>query len=112
MYSALAGFIEPGEDIDVAVRRETMEEAGIEVGEVRFHATQPWPFPHSLMIGCHGLATTTEVSVDSGEIQEARWFPRAEVQLMLDGKHPDGLFVPGRHAIARALITAFVEGRV
>jgi NAD+ diphosphatase len=110
MYSALAGFIEPGEDIEHAVRRETREETGIEVGEVRFHSTQPWPFPHSLMIGCIGIAKTTEVKIDPNEIQEARWFPRAEVKLMLDGKHPDGLWVPGQQAIARALITAFVQG--
>jgi NAD+ diphosphatase len=111
MYSALAGFIEPGEDIELAVRRETYEEAGIEVGEVRFHSTQPWPFPHSLMIGCLGFAKTTEITIDTSEIVEARWFPRAEVELMLDGKHPDGLFVPGRQAIARVLITLFVEGK-
>jgi NAD+ diphosphatase len=110
MYSALAGFVEPGEDIEYAVRRETREEASIEVGDVRFHSTQPWPFPHSLMIGCIGIAKTTEVKIDPNEIQEARWFARAEVKLMLDGKHPDGLWVPGQHAIARALITAFVEG--
>jgi NAD+ diphosphatase len=110
MYSALAGFIEPGEDIEHAVRRETQEETGIEVGDVRFHSTQPWPFPHSLMIGCIGIAKTTEVNVDPNELQEARWFPRAEVKLMLEGKHPDGLWVPGKQAIARALITAFVEG--
>jgi NAD+ diphosphatase len=112
MYSTLAGFLEPGEDIELAVRRETVEEAGIEVGEVRFHSTQPWPFPHSLMIGCHGLAKTTEITLDSGEIEDARWFPRSEAGLMLEGKHPDGLFVPGRQAIARALITAFIEGEV
>jgi NAD+ diphosphatase len=110
MYSALAGFVEPGEDIEYAVRRETREEAGIEVGEVRFHSTQPWPFPHSLMIGCIGFAKTKELKIDPNEIQEARWFPRAEVKLMLDGKHPDGLWVPGKQAIARALITSFVEG--
>jgi NAD+ diphosphatase len=111
MYSALAGFIEPGEDIEHAVRRETQEETGIEVGDVRFHSTQPWPFPHSLMIGCIGIAKTTEVNIDPNELQEARWFPRAEVKLMLEGQHPDGLWVPGKQAIARALITAFVEGR-
>jgi NAD+ diphosphatase len=110
MYSALAGFIEPGEDIDHAVRRETQEETGIEVSDVRFHSTQPWPFPHSLMIGCIGIAKTTELKIDPNEIQEARWFPRSEVKLMLEGKHPDGLWVPGKQAIARALITAFVEG--
>lgn len=110
MYSALAGFIEPGEDIDHAVRRETQEECGIEVGEVRFHSTQPWPFPHSLMIGCIGMAKTTEVKLDPNEVQDARWFPRAEAKLMLEGKHPDGLWVPGTYAIARSLIGAFVDG--
>jgi NAD+ diphosphatase len=111
MWSTLAGFIEPGEDIEIAVRRETFEEAGIRVGQVRFHSTQPWPFPHSLMIGCLGFAETIDIRIDPNEIQEARWFPRAEVALMLARTHPDGLFVPGQHAIARALITTFAEGK-
>jgi NAD+ diphosphatase len=110
MWSTIAGFIEPGEDIEHAVRRETREETGIEVGEVRFHSTQPWPFPHSLMIGCIGLARTTEIKIDPNEIQDARWYPRSEVKLMLEGRHPQGLWVPGKQAIARSLITAFVEG--
>jgi len=110
MYSALAGFIEPGEDIEHAVRREVLEETNIKVGEVRYHSSQPWPFPHSLMLGCIGWAETTDITVDSGELAEARWFSRDDAMLMLERKHPDGLTVPGRHAIANALITAFVEG--
>jgi NAD+ diphosphatase len=110
MYSTLAGFIEPGEDIEHAVRRETKEETNIDVGEVRFHSTQPWPFPHSLMIGCIGFAESTEIRIDPNEIQEARWFKRSEVKQMLEGTHPDGLWVPGKQAIARSLITTFVEG--
>lgn len=110
MWSALAGFIEPGEDIEDAVRRETKEEVGIDVGDVRFHSTQPWPFPHSLMIGCHGFARSTAITVDPDEVQDARWFSRADLRLMLDGKHPDSLWVPGKQAIARSLIAAFVKG--
>jgi NAD+ diphosphatase len=109
MFSALAGFIEPGEDIEHAVRREVMEETGIRVGEVRFHSSQPWPFPHSLMLGCMGRAETAEITVDTTEIAEARWFARQEARLMLERRHPDGLTVPGKHAIANALITSFVE---
>ena len=110
MRGPLAGFIEPGEDIAHAVQREVLEEAGIEVGDVRFHSTQPWPFPHSLMIGCIGLARTTEIRIDPTEIQEARWFPKSDIRLMLEGKHPKGWWVPGRQAIARSLITAFADG--
>lgn len=110
MWSTLAGFIEPGEDIEHAVRRETKEETSIEVGEVRFHSTQPWPFPYSLMIGCIGIARSTDIKIDPNEIVDARWFSREEVRQMLEGKHPDGLWVPGQQAIARSLITAFVEG--
>lgn len=109
MYSALAGFIEPGEDIEHAVRREVLEETSIRVGEVRFHSSQPWPFPHSLMLGCIGRAETTDITIDSGELAQARWFARAEVRQMLERAHPEGLTVPGRHAIANALIRSFVD---
>jgi NAD+ diphosphatase len=112
MYSTLAGFIEPGEDIAHAVQREVFEEAGITVGEVKFHSTQPWPFPHSLMIGCVGYAETTEINIDPTEIEEARWFSKDEVSQMLAGKHPSNWWVPGKQAIARALIQSFVKGEV
>ena len=110
MFSALAGFIEPGENIEHAVRREVLEETNIKVGEVRYHSSQPWPFPHSLMLGCIGWAETTDITIDSGELAEARWFSLKEAQQMLERKHPEGLTVPGRHAIANALITTFAEG--
>lgn len=110
MYSTLAGFIEPGEDLEHAVQREIFEEAGIDVSEVRYHSSQPWGFPHSLMLGAMGLATTTTINIDPTEIEEARWFTPAEAQLMLDRKHPESWWVPGQQAIARALITAFVDG--
>jgi NAD+ diphosphatase len=109
MWSTLAGFIEPGEDIAHAVQREVHEEAGIDVGEVRFHSTQPWPFPHSLMIGCIGYATSTTITINPNEIEEACWFGREEVALMLAGKHPKDWWVPGKQAIARALISSFVQ---
>jgi NAD+ diphosphatase len=112
MYSTLAGFIEAGEDIEHAVRREVFEEAGVRVGEVRYHSTQPWPFPHSLMIGCIAYAETTEISIDPAEIEEARWFGRDELVEMLNGTHAQKWWVPGKQAIARALIASFVEGRV
>jgi NAD+ diphosphatase len=109
MYSALAGFIEPGEDIEHAVRREVLEETNIRVGEVKYHSSQPWPFPHSLMLGCIGRAETTEITIDSGEIAEARWFTREDARLMLERRHPEGLHVPGKQAIANALIASFVD---
>ena len=109
MFSTLAGFIEHGEDIADAVRRETLEEANIEVGEVRFHSSQPWPFPHSLMIGCIGQATTSAITIDPVELLEARWFSREDARLLLDGRHPDGLTSPGPQAIARYLIKSWVE---
>src|SRR5262245_37151886 len=109
MYSTLAGFIEPGEDIYHAVRREVLEETNITVGDVKYHSSQPWPFPHSLMLGCIGKALSAEITIDSGEIAEARWFSRADALAMLERRHPDGLTVPGKQAIANALITTFIE---
>lgn len=109
MYSCLAGFVEPGETIEDAVRRETMEEAGIRTGRVRYLASQPWPFPSSLMIGCLAEALDEELVVDQVELEDARWFTRAEVAAMLAGTHPDGLSAPKPFAIAHHILKAFVE---
>jgi NAD+ diphosphatase len=110
MYSCLAGFLEPGETIEAAVRRETFEESGISIGRVRYHASQPWPFPHSLMIGCHAEALTSEIDRDPAELEDCRWFERDEVRAMLAGTHPDGLKAPMRMAIANRIVTAWAEG--
>lgn len=109
MYSALAGFVEPGETIEDAVRREVMEEAGIPVGAVRYLASQPWPFPSSLMIGCVARALAHDIVIDRLELEDARWFTREEARAMLAGNHPDGLSAPRPMAIAHHLLHAFVE---
>jgi NAD+ diphosphatase len=109
MYSTLAGFVEPGEDVRSAVRRETREEIGIEVGNVEFFGSQPWPFPNSLMIGCVAEALDDTITIDQNEISHARWFGRSEVRDMLSLKHAYGLFVPGGHAIAHALIRQWAD---
>lgn len=109
MWSCLAGYVEPGEAIEDAVRRETVEEAGIRCGKVRYYASQPWPFPSSLMIGCHTQALTRAITVDKNELEDARWFARDEVAAMLAGRHPDGLTTPPPVAIAHHLIRAWVE---
>jgi len=110
MYSCLAGFVEPGETIENAVRRETEEESGIRLGKVAYHASQPWPFPHTLMIGCHAEAETTEIRIDE-ELEDCRWFSRTDVRKMLDNSHPDGLRTPPSGAIAAHLIRAWVDGK-
>lgn len=110
MWSALAGFVEPGESIEEAVRRETLEEAGITTGRVVYRTSQPWPFPMSLMIGCLAEATSEHIVIDPSELEAARWFHRDEVAMMLTRTHPEGLFTPPPVAIAHHLIRAFVEG--
>ena len=107
MYSALAGFLEPGETIEEAVRREIKEEAGIRTGRVAYHSSQAWPFPASLMIGCHAEALSADVERDAAELEDCRWFERDEVRLMLDRTHPQSLMTPPKMAIAHHLIAAF-----
>ena len=109
MWSCLAGFVEPGECIEQAVRRETQEEAGIRCGRVSYFASQPWPFPMSLMIGCHAEALTTDITVDRSELEDARWFDRDEVAAMLLRKHPGGITTPPPIAIAHHIIRSWVE---
>ncbi|MCF4165824.1 NAD(+) diphosphatase [Zavarzinia compransoris] len=110
-YSALAGFVEPGETIEEAVRREVKEEAGIDVGTVTYHATQPWPFPSSLMVGCFAEAKTEAITVDGDELDDAGWFDRAACAAALEGRNPD-LALPPPLAIAHHLVRAWVEGEV
>lgn len=109
MYSSLAGFIEPGETIEDAVRRETFEEAGIRLGRVVYHASQPWPFPYSLMIGCYGEPLNEDIRPDTDELEDCRWFSRDEVLAMLHRTHPGQLVVPPSGAIAHHLIRAWAE---
>lgn len=112
MWSCLAGYVEPGESIEDAVRRETREEAGITCGRVAYFASQPWPFPTSLMVGCHAEALTHEIVVDREELEDARWFSRNEIETMLLRKHPQGLTTPPPVAIAHHIIRAWVEDEI
>jgi NAD+ diphosphatase len=109
-YSALAGFIDQGESLEEAVRREVLEEAGIGVGAVRYHSSQPWPFPSSLMIGCHGVALNHNIVIDPAEMADVSWFSRQEVKASLKGNNPD-LRVPGPQAIAHHLISSWVYAK-
>jgi NAD+ diphosphatase len=103
MYSLLAGFVEPGETIEAAVRREVFEETGVRCGPVRYLASQPWPFPASLMIGCQAEATTQAITIDPVEIEEALWISREALLEVMAGQHPK-IKAPRKGAIAGFLI--------
>jgi len=109
-YSALAGFVEPGETIEEAVAREVFEEAGVRVRDVRYVASQPWPFPSQLMIGCLGHADSLELAIDTSEIEDARWFTRAEVaEALAKGRDSASFLPPPPQAIAYHLLQWWLE---
>ncbi|BCH64537.1 NADH pyrophosphatase [Agrobacterium vitis] len=108
MYSCLAGFVEPAETIENAVRRETYEEAAITIGRVRYHASQPWPMPHQLMIGCYAQALSFEISRDENELADCRWFSRAEVQAMID-LETETVKAPAPGTIAHRLMSDWLD---
>ncbi|MDF3416285.1 NAD(+) diphosphatase [Sulfitobacter sp. M57] len=111
MFSLLAGFVEPGETLEAAVRREVFEEAGVKVGAVSYLASQPWPFPASLMMGCHGEATSEEINIDPVEIEHAMWVPREEMMEVFAGNHP--VILPARKgAIAHFLLENWLADRL
>jgi NAD+ diphosphatase len=109
MWSCLAGFVEPGEAIEDAVRRETLEEAGVKCGRVNYLYSQPWPFPMSLMIGAHAEALNDDLTMDQNELVGLRWFSKDECAAMLMRKHPEGLTCPPPVAIAHHIIRSWVE---
>lgn len=108
VYSCLAGFMEPGETIEAAVRREIWEEAGIRTDRVAYHASQPWPFPSSLMIGCFAEATSFDIAPRDTELEDVRWFSRADVVAMVASTHPTH-GAPPPVAIAHHLLMAYAE---
>jgi len=110
MHSALAGFIEPGEAIEEAAARETLEEAGLTVTHVRMHSTQPWPFPHSLMIGVLCEVAGGDETIDAHELESARWFTREQARQLIAGKFP-GAFCPPPFAIAHQLLKTWAAER-
>uniref|UniRef100_A0A452IT77 NAD-capped RNA hydrolase NUDT12 n=1 Tax=Gopherus agassizii TaxID=38772 RepID=A0A452IT77_9SAUR len=108
MFTCLAGFVEPGETIEDAVRREVEEESGVKIGHVQYVSCQPWPMPSSLMIGCLAVAVSTEIRVDKNEIEDARWFTREQVVDVLIKGNQRSFFVPPSRAIAHQLIKHWI----
>jgi NAD+ diphosphatase len=104
LYSAFAGFVEPGESMEDAVRRELQEEAGVRIGAITYHASQPWPFPSSLMLGCYAQALSRDFAIDGHEITDARWLTKDEVRKRLAQEIKDEMTMPAPIAIAHHLV--------
>jgi len=124
MYSCLAGFLEPGESLEEAARREVKEESGVRLGHVHYHSSQPWPFPNSLMVGCHAEAVNEDIDItkEDKELEDAKWFTRPQVLEALNGarttwgkpSEDDTLRVPPSTAIAHHILKAWAtrEGEI
>jgi len=108
----LAGFVEAGESLEAAVAREVAEETGIEVRDVSYVASQPWPFPRSIMLGFQARATTTTIKINYQELEDARWFTRSEILTFGEwGEESDKFKLPRRDSIARSLIEMWMKER-
>jgi NAD+ diphosphatase len=112
MYSTLAGFVEPGESLEDAVARETWEEAAIRVGKVRYHCSQPWPFPRSVMIGFHAEYHSGDVTPHATEMDDARWFDRRTLLNSREMGLRGDPMIPPKVTIARALVDAWLDDKV
>jgi NAD+ diphosphatase len=108
-YSALAGFVEPGETVEEGVAREIHEEAGVRVRDVRYIASQPWPFPSSLMIACHAFADDDALTIDRSELDDARWFTRDDVVAAMRGDEDAAFVAPPPHAVAHHLLRWWLD---
>lgn len=109
VFSTLAGFVEAGETLENAVAREVYEETGVRVNEVEYVTSQPWPFPRSIMLGFRAIATTTELKINTDELEDARWFRREELVTFGDwGEESDRLKLPRPDSIARHLIDLWI----
>lgn len=108
-FSALAGFVEPGESVEEAVAREVLEEAGVKVRDVTYVSSQPWPFPSQLMLGCHAYTTSDALKVDTTELEEAHWFTREEIAAAMAGDEDGRLLTPPSVAIAHQLLKWWLE---
>jgi NAD+ diphosphatase len=106
MHSTLAGFVEPGESLEEAVQREVMEEVGVQVEDVRYHSSQPWPFPASIMLGFTARALDEELRIHPDEIEAAAWFTREELR---NSPEDERLKLPRRDSIAYRLIRDWLE---
>lgn len=110
-YSALAGFVEPGESLEGAVTRELFEEAGVRATSVRYLSSQPWPFPNTMMIACIAPVENSEITLDEEELEDAKWVSKAEVRASFDGDPNAPFLAPPHFAIAHTLLRAWVDGK-
>ena len=109
MHSTLAGFLEPGESLEECVAREIEEESGVKIGDIRYHSSQPWPFPGTIMVGFMAQALTREIAVDEIELEYAHWYERRD---LLGSRDTDAFRLPGRYSISRRLIEDWLAGRI